>query len=268
MARKNGKSRCWSTARANAPSTSSWRTVGPTGGRRWTSPRGKGAKRRASGQAAGRLPGARSSGAERLVRPADDLLIDEGSAPIFISPPARLESTIPTGSSIPAGNYSLFFQHNPYGRVGQHALGPRRQPRPDSLAGNGAKPINPTSSARCSPAAHVVDPKNTSGLARTARAPPMVFIYTAAGKSHRPMPRLSSTDGGKRFTKYAGNPVVPQITPGNRDPKVLWHEPTAQWVMAFISSSRASTRSAVLHPRRISRSGRPRARPRAVLRMP
>jgi sucrose-6-phosphate hydrolase SacC (GH32 family) len=41
-----------------------------------------------------------------------------------------------------------------------------------------------------------------------------------------------STDG-RSYTKYAGNPVVRQITGGNRDPKVLWHEPTKKWVMCL-----------------------------------
>ena len=42
-----------------------------------------------------------------------------------------------------------------------------------------------------------------------------------------------STDRGKRFTKYEGNPVLGQITGGNRDPKVIYHEPSQQWVMVL-----------------------------------
>jgi fructan beta-fructosidase len=42
----------------------------------------------------------------------------------------------------------------------------------------------------------------------------------------------SSTDG-RNFTKYSGNPVLKQITGGNRDPKVMWHEPTKKWVMVL-----------------------------------
>ena len=38
---------------------------------------------------------------------------------------------------------------------------------------------------------------------------------------------------GRTFTKFAGNPIIKQVTPGNRDPKVIWHEPTKQWVMVL-----------------------------------
>jgi hypothetical protein len=42
----------------------------------------------------------------------------------------------------------------------------------------------------------------------------------------------SSTDGST-FTKYPDNPIVKHISDGNRDPKVIWYEPTHQWVMAL-----------------------------------
>src|SRR5690606_24103967 len=43
-----------------------------------------------------------------------------------------------------------------------------------------------------------------------------------------------STDEGKTWTKYEGNPVL--LSPGIRDfrdPKVMWHEETNQWVMTL-----------------------------------
>ncbi|HMJ89651.1 MAG TPA: glycoside hydrolase family 32 protein, partial [Candidatus Acidoferrum sp.] len=77
----------------------------------------------------------------------------------------------------------------------------------------------------------VVDWKDTSGFGR-GDEPPIVLSYTAAGD-----PAVQclaySTDGGKTFTKYSGNPVVKQITGGNRDPKIIWHEPTKRWVMTL-----------------------------------
>jgi sucrose-6-phosphate hydrolase SacC (GH32 family) len=77
----------------------------------------------------------------------------------------------------------------------------------------------------------VVDWHNTSGLGEGSR-PPVVLFYTAGGK-----PAVQclaySTDGGKSFTKYAGNPIIKEKTPGNRDPKVFWHEPTKRWIMTL-----------------------------------
>jgi sucrose-6-phosphate hydrolase SacC (GH32 family) len=76
----------------------------------------------------------------------------------------------------------------------------------------------------------VVDWQNSSGFGKGGK-PPMVLFYTAAG-----MPTVQciaySTDG-RTFTKYAGNPVLQQITAGNRDPKVIWHEATKRWIMVL-----------------------------------
>ena len=41
-----------------------------------------------------------------------------------------------------------------------------------------------------------------------------------------------STDG-RTFTEYDGNPVLRQITGGNRVPTVMWHEPAKKWAIVL-----------------------------------
>jgi sucrose-6-phosphate hydrolase SacC (GH32 family) len=77
----------------------------------------------------------------------------------------------------------------------------------------------------------VVDWNNTSGFGNGVQ-PPAVLVYTSAGS------RFSQClawfdNGGGRFMKNPGNPVVPQITDGNRDPKVFWYGPAKHWVMVL-----------------------------------
>jgi sucrose-6-phosphate hydrolase SacC (GH32 family) len=76
----------------------------------------------------------------------------------------------------------------------------------------------------------VVDWKNTSGLGEKNK-PSLILLYTAAGNPT--VQCLASSSDGRTFTKFAGNPVLRQITGGNRDPKVIWHEPTKKWVMTL-----------------------------------
>ena len=60
-------------------------------------------------------------------------------------------------------------------------------------------------------------------------APAMFFSGTEPFSQH-----LATTpDGGKTWKRYAGNPVVPNIGDGDRDPKVIWHEPSKHYVMVL-----------------------------------
>jgi fructan beta-fructosidase len=78
----------------------------------------------------------------------------------------------------------------------------------------------------------VVDWKNTSGFGKDGK-PPMVAIYTGH-YTKRPLQNQHiaySNDRGRTWTKYSGNPVLDIGEKDFRDPKVMWHEPTARWVM-------------------------------------
>ncbi len=85
----------------------------------------------------------------------------------------------------------------------------------------------------------VVDHHNSSGLGSPGR-PPMVIFYTAYGGSNRLSHGRSvdvcivySTDRGRTWRPYDGNPVIRNIDRGNRDAKVFWYEPGGQWVMVL-----------------------------------
>ena len=82
-----------------------------------------------------------------------------------------------------------------------------------------------------------VDHHDTGGF-QEGDAPPLIAFYTAGGERVFPGKRCIqciaySNDRGRTWTKYAGNPVIGHIRAENRDPKVVWHEPTARWIMTL-----------------------------------
>jgi fructan beta-fructosidase len=78
----------------------------------------------------------------------------------------------------------------------------------------------------------VVDWNNSSGLGDPEH-PPLVAIYTAHYRDHtRENQEIAfSTDRGRTWTKYAGNPVLDVEETDFRDPKVFWHAPSDRWIM-------------------------------------
>jgi fructan beta-fructosidase len=85
----------------------------------------------------------------------------------------------------------------------------------------------------------VVDSNNTAGF-QQGSTPAMVAIFTyhnldweKAGRLDRESQGIAySLDRGRSWTKYAGNPVLPnQGAVDFRDPKVFWHAPTQRWIM-------------------------------------
>jgi levanase len=60
----------------------------------------------------------------------------------------------------------------------------------------------------------------------------MVAIYTSARPGSQAQSLAYSTDRGRTWTKYAGNPVLDIKSGEFRDPKVFWYAPQRKWVMA------------------------------------
>lgn len=86
----------------------------------------------------------------------------------------------------------------------------------------------------------VVDSHNTSGLVGEAkgRGVAAIFTSTAAGEAQE---LATSTDGGRTFVRYSGNPVLPPIgTADFRDPKVLWDEERHRWVAVIAVTDHVS----------------------------
>jgi fructan beta-fructosidase len=76
----------------------------------------------------------------------------------------------------------------------------------------------------------VVDWQDTSGLFDGKAG--LVAIFTHCKEGLQSQSIAYSSDKGRTWTKYAGNPVIPN--PGLkdfRDPKVIWHAETSRWVM-------------------------------------
>lgn len=70
----------------------------------------------------------------------------------------------------------------------------------------------------------VVDKNNTAGFGKGA----VIALYTADGINQRQC-LAYSTDGGKTFTNYAGNPILAAGILDFRDPNMFWNEEINAW---------------------------------------
>jgi len=137
------------------------------------------------------------------------------------------------------GEYHLFYQHNPYGwnwgnMTWGHAVST------DIIHWKElGDAIHPDHLGTIFSGSAVVDFNNTAGF-QTGDEKVIVCIYTSAG-GRNPMSKgqpftqsiAYSNDRGRTWKVYEHNPVVGHINGRNRDPKVIWHTPTGQWVMAL-----------------------------------
>ena len=165
------------------------------------------------------------------VPPGTESLYRERLRPQFHFSARRGWLNDPNGLVFADGVYHLFFQHNPYGWAWGNMHWGHATSTDLVRWTEVGEALYPDATGTMFSGSAVVDRANTSGLGRDGK-PPLVLLYTAAGGKFT-QGLASSTDGGRTFAKLAANPIVPQITDGNRDPKVVWHAPTSRWVMAL-----------------------------------
>jgi fructan beta-fructosidase len=137
----------------------------------------------------------------------------------------------PNGLVYAAGEWHLFYQHNPYGwdwgnMHWGHAVSKdlfHWQETSDAL-------YPKRYGDWCFSGSAIVDRDNTSGWGK-GKEPLLVCAFTSTGRGEC---IAHSNDGGRTWTEHDGNPVVKH---GGRDPKLIWHAPTKKWVMAVYDES-------------------------------
>ncbi|MFI6440288.1 GH32 C-terminal domain-containing protein [Streptomyces sp. NPDC050759] len=149
----------------------------------------------------------------------------------------------PNGLVYYQGEYHLFYQYNPSGSSWGdmswgHAVSKdlvHWKELPLALSHDDKEMVFSGSA--------VVDRNNTTGFG-TRKNPPMVAIYTSHDKSTGTQAQslAYSTDRGRTWTKYRGNPVIDIGSKDFRDPKVQWYAPTRSWLMTVSLSAEHKVR--------------------------
>ena len=160
-----------------------------------------------------------------------DMTNKEKYRPVYHHTPAYGWMNDPNGMFYKDGVWHLYFQHNPYGSVwGNLAWGHSTSTDLVHWQYEG-DPVMADALGLIFSGSSVVDKDNTAGFG----AGTIVSFYTSAKSSPwgdvQMQSMAYSTDGGKTFTKYDGNPVITSTARDFRDPKVFWYAPGKHWVM-------------------------------------
>ncbi len=139
----------------------------------------------------------------------------------------------PNGMVYKDGEWHLFYQYNPWGsKWGNLSWG--HAVSEDLVHWEHMDVVlEPDSLGMIFSGSAVVDRCNSAGFGKDA----IVAIYTSAG-DRQTQSLAYSTDNGRSFVKYEGNPVLSSRHRDFRDPKVFRYQPEECWIM-IISAGNA-----------------------------
>lgn len=163
-------------------------------------------------------------------------LYDEAFRPQFHMSQMRGWNNDPNGMCYYDGQYHFFWQCNPAGRnwanmYWGHATSPdmvhwtEHDRALRSFGGNVENRHPKMADKNCFSGSGNVDLGNTAGWQKgDEKTMVLAFTDTGCGES-----LAYSTDRGKTWTYYEGNPVIRH---SGRDPKLMWYKPGKHWVIA------------------------------------
>ena len=155
-----------------------------------------------------------------------DMKNREQYRPVYHHTPAYGWMNDPNGMFYKDGVWNLYFQHNPYGSQWENMTWGHSTSTDLVHWKFQGDPVQPDALGTVFSGSAVVDKENTSGFGKGA----VIALYTSAGENQT-QSMVYSTDNGKTFTKYEGNPVITSNVPDFRDPHVFWNEDIKKWNM-------------------------------------
>jgi sucrose-6-phosphate hydrolase SacC (GH32 family) len=144
----------------------------------------------------------------------------------------------PNGLVYYKGTYHLFYQHNPYGRKWGNMHWGHVVSKNLVQWQEFSDVFYPDAMGTMFSGSAIVDWDNTARL-KDGSGDPLICFYTAAGGFAEPKKvpftqcMAFSIDSGQTWQKYEDNPILPRIGYSTRDPKVVWHSESRQWIMAL-----------------------------------
>jgi len=178
-------------------------------------------------------------------------LYDEALRPQFHMSQMRGWNNDPNGMCYYDGQYHFFWQCNPAGRKWAnmywgYATSPdmvhwTEQDRALRSFGGNVENRHPAMAVKnCFSGSGNVDLQNTAGWQKgDEKTIVLAFTDTGCGEA-----LAYSTDRGKTWTYYEGNPVIRHR---GRDPKLMWYEPGRHWVIAVYDEDPEHGRNIALY---------------------